>query len=271
MRSVASAAMSLLAGAVFFWSAVACGGGDGDGPEVVSRAAVIDEMRGTYRGVGLGAPREAMFAVFGRKRAGSLAAMPLEGRTRGAWTMSYPKPYCGMPIYRYERVAFGFTCGKLLWIVTNEPGAQTTRGVAVGDPLRNVDAAYPEAVCGTAGNQYAACSARLAENRFIWFGGNPIATIELASVPLEGVRQEMPFAGRVFTLEAGEFVTYPPGKAKPGDKIVCKIEGKRIETVVPRRDMGISTDPIRVVTKSDGSVRAECGGIHAETAPEGSW
>ena len=271
MRAVASAGMSLLAGAAFCWSAVGCGGGDDT--VVVRRTSVIDEMRGTYRGVGLGGPREAMFAAFGVTKPASpenAAAMPLEGETRGAWTLDYPKPYCGMPIYRYQRAAFGFTCGKLLWIVTTEPGAQTARGVAVGDPLRNVAAAYPEAVCGTAGDQYAACSAKLAKGRFIWFGGNPVATIELASVPLEGVRQEMPFAGRVFTLEAGEFVTYPPGKVKPGDKIVCEIEGKRIETVVPRPHTGVSKDPMRVVAKPDGSVRAECGGIHAETAPEGS-
>jgi hypothetical protein len=77
--------------------------------------------------------------------------------------------------------------------------------------------------------------------------------------------------GRVFELTDGEFVTYPPGMAKPGDKIVCLIEGKRIEAPVPKPNVGVSVDPMRVSTKPNGEVRAECGGIHAETAPPGSW
>jgi hypothetical protein len=80
-----------------------------------------------------------------------------------------------------------------------------------------------------------------------------------------------PFNGRVFTLVDGEFVTYPPGVAHTGDKIVCVIEGKRIETVVPPPKTGVSVDPMYVGTKPNGAVRAECGGIHAETAPPGSW
>ena len=90
-------------------------------------------------------------------------------------------------------------------------------------------------------------------------------------VSLEGVEVDEPFTGQVFELEAGEFVTYEPGVAKPGDLVVCQIEGKRIETNVPAPNTGVSTDPMYVATKPDGSVRAECGGIHAETAPPGSW
>ena len=80
-----------------------------------------------------------------------------------------------------------------------------------------------------------------------------------------------PFDGPVFTLADGEFITYPPGVAKTGDKIVCVIEGKRIETFVPPPKTGVSVDPMYVGTKPNGAVRAECGGIHAETAPPGSW
>jgi hypothetical protein len=80
-----------------------------------------------------------------------------------------------------------------------------------------------------------------------------------------------PTNGRVFTLVDGEFVTYPPGVAKTGDKIVCAIDGKRIETFVPPPKTGVSVDPMYVGTKPNGAVRAECGGIHAETAPPGSW
>jgi hypothetical protein len=82
---------------------------------------------------------------------------------------------------------------------------------------------------------------------------------------------EEPFAGRVFVLEDGDFVTYPPGEAKPGDKIVCVVDGKRIEGPVPKPNVGVSIDPMYIGTMPNGEVRAECGGIHAETAPPGSW
>jgi hypothetical protein len=79
------------------------------------------------------------------------------------------------------------------------------------------------------------------------------------------------FDGRVFSLQDGEFVTYAPGVAKTGDKIVCIVDGKSIETFVPKPNAGVSTDPMVVTMKANGEVRAECGGIHAETAPPGSW
>ena len=80
-----------------------------------------------------------------------------------------------------------------------------------------------------------------------------------------------PFTGRIFTLSDGDFVTYPPGEASPGDKIVCVVDGKMIEALVPKPNVGVSVDPMTVATMANGAVRAECGGIHAETAPPGSW
>ena len=100
------------------------------------------------------------------------------------------------------------------------------------------------------------------------FAGVPVGgSSESASeeVPAE------PFTGRVFAREDGDFVTYPPGEASPGDKIVCVVDGKRIEGLVPRPNVGLSIDPMYIATKPNGEVRAECGGIHAETAPPGSW
>lgn len=79
------------------------------------------------------------------------------------------------------------------------------------------------------------------------------------------------FDGRVFSLQDGEYVTYAPGVAKTGDKIVCHVDGKSIEALVPKPKVGASIDPMIVSMTADGEVRAECGGIHAETAPPGSW
>lgn len=258
------------------FGAVACGGNAAsDSPR--TRARVIDEEQGAYRGVRLGGVPGDVHEVFGPKDAAgeNEPATPLKGEAYGATSITYPDGPCPSPFFRYDYVAFGFNCGKLLWIETTELGAETLRSVAVGDPLAGVEEAYPEAVCGKVGGgeyeEYPACSARLGKGRFIWFGGDPITTIELGVVPLDGVAEEKPFTGQVFTLEDGEFVTYPPGEAKPGDKIVCVVEGKRIEEFVPPPNTGVSTDPMYVATKPDGRVRAECGGIHAETAPPGSW
>ena len=194
---------------------VACGG-DATTESPPTRARVIDEVRGIYRGVRLESTPAEVHQVFGAKGpAGeNEPGTPLKGDAYGAWSIQYADRPCPSPVNRYDYVAFGFSCGKLLWIVTTEPRAETTRGIAVGDPLVDVEQAYPEAICGKAGGgeyqEYPACSAEVAERRFIWFGGDPITTIELGAVSLDGVVEEKPFTGRVFTLKDGEFVTYGP-------------------------------------------------------------
>jgi hypothetical protein len=255
-----------------------CGTGEGkaDAP-AAERVQRIDVTAGTYRGVGLGDSVADLHRELGqREEAGEdEPAVPLRGETYGPWVIAYGDEMCPPSLYRYEHAVFEFTCDELLWTEINEPGAATAEDVAVGDPLDTVQEAYPDAECGTAGGgeyeEYPACAVKLALERFAWFGGDPIVSITIGSVPLEGVEVDEPFTGQVFELEAGEFVTYEPGVAKPGDLVVCLIEGKRIETYVPARNTGVSTDPMYVATKPDGSVRAECGGIHAETAPPGSW
>jgi hypothetical protein len=252
-----------------------CGAGEADVP-AAERVQRIDVTAGTYRGIGLGDGVAELHRELGQsEEAGEdEPVIPLRGESYGPWSITYADE-CSSSLYRYEHAVFDFACGELLWWETNEPGAATAEDVAVGDPLDMVEEAYPNAECGTAGGgeyeAYPACAVKVAPERFVWFGGDPIVSIAIGSLPLEGVYVEEPFTGQVFELEAGEFVTYEPGVAKPGDLVVCLIEGKRIETSVPPPDTGISTDPMYVATKPDGSVRAECGGIHAETAPPGSW
>jgi len=134
---------------------------------------------------------------------------------------------------------------------------------------------YPRARCGKAGGgdyaEFDACTAFVRPKQHLWFGGDPIETITLASVPLGSVSVERPFTGEVFTLTDGEFVTYPAGAVETGDKIVCDMGRAQIDVIVPRPDVGVSQDPVWVSHSRNGTVRAECGGIHAETAPPGSW
>lgn len=256
----------------------ACGSGEREvEASAVDRKQVVDVLAGTYRGVPLGGVPADVHRELGPKKAAgeNEPVTPLRGESHGPWHIAYADRPCPSPLYRYEYAVFGFNCGELLWVETTEPGAATREDVAVGDPLAAVEGAYPGAACGTAGGgeyeEYPACSLKVAPKRYVWFGGDPITTIAIGAAPLEGVSVDEPFTGEVFTLEAGEFVTYPPGEAEPGDKIVCVIEGKRIEAHVPPPNTGVSTDPMYVSTNADGSVRAECGGIHAETAPPGSW
>jgi hypothetical protein len=256
---------------------VACGSTESGAPK--SRVQMIDDVAGTYRGVRLGdTPADLERALGPADPAGEYE--PITPLATGFDTLGPPHiPYPGGPCpevhYRFERASFGFNCGTLLWFETVEEGSATSRGVAVGDPLESVEDAYPEARCGTAGSEeygeFPACVAKVAAERHIWFGGDPITTITLAAVRLAGVTVDKPFTGQIFTLEDGDFVTFPPGEVKRGDKIVCVIDGKRIESPVPRPGVAYSIDPMLVFTKPNGEVTAECGGIHAETAPPGSW
>jgi hypothetical protein len=241
----------------------------------------IDESAGRYRGVALGAMPDELTDVFGAKKpAGENepllpANVDVDDEDDGPSVIPYGSlGPAKTAAYRYKDVVFAFVAGRLRWLETIDPGAVTQRGVGIGDDLKTVEGRYPEATCGKAGGgdyyEYPACVLKLRPNRFIWFGGDPIRSITLSSLPLLGVTKHVPFRGQVFELTDGEFVTYPPGKAKAGDKIICAIEGKRISVIVPKRG-AISTDPMYVAMQADGSLRAECGGIHAETAPPGSY
>ena len=267
--------------AILLFAATGCQALTRDEPQAPERRLqVIDEEAGSYRGVRFGdSPRELQRRLGPRKPAGPNE--PVVPVAAGADTKG--PTYIGMPdpsrpgrfrAYRYRWSSFSFADGRLFAIEIVEPGAETRRRVAVGDPLSKVSAAYPDAVCGTAGGgeweEYPACQVEVAPKRGIWFGGNPIRTIALASVEMgDVVPPPEPFTGETFELEDGEFADLPD--AKPGDRVVCKIDGKRIEVTVPEPNTGISRDPMRVSTSADGSVRAECGGIHAETAPPGSY
>jgi hypothetical protein len=252
-----------------------------DGFTAFARPGEIDENAGTYRGVGLGDPIPAIKHVFGEQRPagdyepGAPFRYP-EGGHDGPLVISFGDYDPFGPTFRYYDVVFIFKGRQGLGAFeVVEPGAATRRGVGIGDPLEAAERAYPELACGTVNEdteyvEYPACAGKLGPGRFIWIGGDPIKSITMSTNSLGGVTEDKPFTGQVFELEDGQFVTYPPGEAKTGDKIVCAIAGKRIEVFVPRRG-AVSDDPVYVAKRPDGSVRAECGGIHAETAPPGSW
>jgi hypothetical protein len=152
----------------------------------------IDEAAGTYRGVGIGDSGRAVRSVFGPQRpmGEGEPATPLEApddELYGPAVITFGDYDPFGPILRYPDVVFMFKgrrgVGAFILI---ERGAQTGRGVAVGDGLDEARRAYPELRCGVVheGTEYVpypACTGRVAASRYVWFGGDPIRSIALST------------------------------------------------------------------------------------------
>ena len=100
--------------------------------------------------------------------------------------------------YAYEDVLFWLSSndsespaegGDVAGFQVTSAGAATTGGIEVGDDLDDVRASYPEITCGEApagespmlGNTtFPYCAGRLAPDRWIWFGGDPVANISVS-------------------------------------------------------------------------------------------
>ena len=77
-------------------------------------------------------------------------------------------------------------------MIVNAEGARVDGGrVTIGDQLEPAEAAY-RLRCGTAneGSEYEhfpACTGKIARNRYVWFGGEPIRNVTLATTPPGGL------------------------------------------------------------------------------------
>jgi hypothetical protein len=154
-------------------------------------AAEIDVVAGTYGGVGIDATPEQVARVYGTALETEGAAEPLAAeRFRGPTFIPAPGALGGAPppMLRYEDVAF-LTDGETVYVVIVEAqGAETERTVAVGDPLSEAIDAYEldcEPVVGSDDEDvYRGCFGKVARDRYVWFGGDPIANISFGRVPL---------------------------------------------------------------------------------------
>jgi hypothetical protein len=169
--------------------------GGGDGPQVRS----INELDGSYRGVALGDPPQAALQALGKpdeRESSTTPAMPIGSIFSDGGPLSQPNPpgYDLKPsLLRYQDVAFVYTPTQygIHSIVIDDPHAATQKGVGIGDPLSHAPAAYPNLRCneeqdaGDYGSFPAYCSGRLAANRYIWFGGDPIRVIAIGRAPME--------------------------------------------------------------------------------------
>jgi hypothetical protein len=180
--------VGLLGLALCIASVTACSGES----EGAAATIVIDEEKGSYRGVLLGGTAAEVEAALGPGRPSRAkdSSVPLNVKP---WDYQGPQHTSG-PIaddesellgLRYPEVMVQIDDDRVVDIETMEAGATTARGVAIGDPIEQAAAKYPELECGTI-EDWKACQGRLGY-RYIWFGGDPIEVIAIGSVRLEGL------------------------------------------------------------------------------------
>jgi hypothetical protein len=182
--------MQALTVAVLCVALAIAGSGDAAGRGDETRAKV-DVVAGTYGGVGIGATPSQIERDFGSPLATSGAAAPVAAaRFRGPTFIPAPRSLGGSraPVFRYFDTAF-LTDGEDVYVVIVEAqGAETERGVAVGDALADARGSYDLICAPVVGSSdddvYRACFGKVAPRRYVWFGGDPIEDISVARVPL---------------------------------------------------------------------------------------
>ena len=180
--SVILAAVAIAAGCA------GIGGGASAGP----RERSIDELAGSYKGVALGDPRSAALHALGGP-AGS--GNPGHPSNADGWPILLKNPpgYREKPeLANYDGVTFLSTPtpAGIHGIVISDPRAATRKGVGIGDPLSKARRAYPTLHCAGARTMSegetapAYCAGRLAKDRYIWFGNDPIRVIALSGTSM---------------------------------------------------------------------------------------
>ena len=171
LRVLAFAAVMGLAG---------CGGG----PE----PTIVNTLRGTYRGVGIGATTRSVERVFGHRPL-SGQNEPISPRKEDFVDIGGPTVIagaCGTTL-RYDHVTFLVCDGRVTGFIVAQSGARTERGVAIGDNADKAASRYPELTCGQApfeGGSYPYCGGRIAAHRWVWFGRDPVRSITVTTAPL---------------------------------------------------------------------------------------
>jgi hypothetical protein len=162
-------------------------------------ARVIDELRGTYRGVGIGDSGAEVRRVFGpRSHAGDGPLTPLGAgsfaKVGGAMVIRYP----GIPStprtperLRYQEVSFLLMDDRVFALMITDMGAATQQGVAIGSDLDAADERYEglnceEAEIGDFGESFPFCAGVLAPERHIWFGQDPIRSMTITTTSFGG-------------------------------------------------------------------------------------
>ena len=180
-------------------SAAACGGSS----EKRGPALVIDERRGTYRGVGIGDRAAVVRRVFGpREFAGTNERIsPTESDfvdDGGPTVVSVPckptTPVRGGPSrhrwLRYAEVTFLFCDGRVFAFMVTDEAARTTAGIAIGDSLDEARDHYRRLRCGDAPagdyRRYPYCAGSVHAGRHVWLGEDPSRSITVSTTAFDG-------------------------------------------------------------------------------------
>jgi hypothetical protein len=151
------------------------------------RPSTIDDVRGTFRGVGPGDPSSVLRRRLGAPVVARIPAVgfgtPL-GESRGDFVG--PSGSSGEVTWRYRGLAVVTDRERAEQLVVTDAAAQTPAGVGVGDSLAVASRAYRHLVCdgeitgSDASNpEYPTCSGHLAGRHGITFYGDPIESISL--------------------------------------------------------------------------------------------
>jgi hypothetical protein len=159
-------------------------------------ARVIDEVRGTYRGVGIGDSGAEVRRVFGpRSHAGDGPLTPLGAgsfaEVGGAMVIRGPRLMGNPELLRYQDVSFLLMDNRVFALMITDLGAATRQGVAIGGDLDAADGRYDDLNCeeaeiGDFGETFPFCAGSLAPQRHIWFGQDPIGSITVATTGFGG-------------------------------------------------------------------------------------
>jgi hypothetical protein len=164
-------------------------------------AALIDENRGTYRGVGIGASADAVRRVMGAGRFAPKDEPPTPRSARSisaigapaALTRACPSTAARPRVLRYRHVSFLFCDNRVSALVVNDRQARTQAGLGIGDRLAQAQRLYPGPRCHRAASGepggYPFCVDRLQPQRSLWFGHDPIGSITISATCF-GVRGE---------------------------------------------------------------------------------
>lgn len=170
---------------------VACGD-DGNS----SRKLDIDERRGSVDGVQIGSSKRDVRGRFGdyAKDPQAYPIEPLEideeEGSGGPWSVVTGPHHLGpggikgeQVTLRYRGASFFVRHDRVFGFMVTSRGSATSRGVAVGDDLDEVEGKYPGFRCeeelegDTTAPQKAHCAGQAADDLLTYFGGDPIESI----------------------------------------------------------------------------------------------
>ncbi len=141
----------------------------------------ISAATASYAGASLGMTIPALSARLGP---------PLHTNDNGYYTPAQAPPLLPADNYRdwvYPDVGVTFVNARVASLTVYGLGAETTRGVGVGDPLSSVPRAYPGARCeparGGPNPAVPGCEVVAGHGVYLYFSDDPIKLIALSAYP----------------------------------------------------------------------------------------